>query len=119
MIVLPFILNLIIPCVMLTVGYQIKKKPNYDMRSQNGYCTPIAKKSQTNWNFGQRIAPIIFITNGNALILIELILTLAMTLMKLPTEANIIVGNIVGVCFMFLAFYMTDSEIENKAEGIK
>ena len=117
MIVLPFILNLIIPCVMITVGYQIKRKPNYDMKSQNGYCTPVAKKSQDNWNFGQRIAPIIFITNGSSLILIELVLTLAMTFMKLSTEVNILVGNIVGACFLLLAFYMTDSEIENSSQG--
>lgn len=116
MIVLPFILNLIIPLVMLIVGYQIKKKPNYDMKSQNGYSTPIARRSQESWDFGQKIAPIIFISNGQTLVLIELVLTYAMTMMKLNPETCIIIGNAVGALFLFLAFHMTDTEIENNVQ---
>ena len=65
------ILTLIIPFVMFLVGNMLKRHPISDMRSQNGYNTPLSRKSQAHWDYAQNIAPDIFILFGVRLFLIE------------------------------------------------
>ena len=43
------ILNLIIPFVMLIVGYILKKNTVENMKSSNGYNTPTSRKSKEHW----------------------------------------------------------------------
>ena len=45
------LLNFIVPFVMILVGYLIKKHPEWDMESQNGYNTPTSRKSQAHWDY--------------------------------------------------------------------
>ena len=50
------VLNLIVPFVMILVGYSFKKHPVTDMNSGNGYNTPTSRKSQEHWDYAQSIA---------------------------------------------------------------
>lgn len=64
---LELLLNLIIPFVMILVGYLFMKHPVWDMESHNGYNTPTSRKSQAHWDYAQSIAPGIFISLGKKL----------------------------------------------------
>ena len=113
---MPFLLllNLIVPYVMILVGYILKKHPVSDMKSQNGYNTPTSRKSQAHWDYAQNIAPDIFISIGKILGVIEVILSVMMFLFHVSSHSTLILGGCVGVGFLFFGFYKTDSEIEKK-----
>ena len=113
---MPFLLllNLIVPYVMILVGYILKKHPASDMKSQNGYNTPTSRKSQAHWDYAQDIAPDIFISIGKILGVIEIILSAIMFLFHISSQNALIVGGCVGVGFLLFGFYKTDSEIEKK-----
>ena len=113
---MPFLLllNLIVPYVMILVGYILKKHPVLDMKSQNGYNTPTSRKSQEHWDYAQSIAPDIFISIGKILGVIEIILSAIMFLFHISSQNALIVGGCVGVGFLLFGFYKTDSEIEKK-----
>ena len=108
------LLNLIVPFVMILVGYTLKKHPVLDMKSQNGYNTPTSRKSQEHWDYAQSIAPDIFICIGKILGVIEIILSAMMFLLHTSSQDALIVGGCVGVGFLLYGFYKTDSEIEKK-----
>ena len=72
--------NLIMPFVMVSVGYTFKKHPASDMDSNNGYNTPTSRKTREHWEYAQSIAPDIFISFGKALGLIEILLSVVMYL---------------------------------------
>lgn len=107
-------LNLIVPFVMILVGCILKKHPVSDMKSQNGYNTPVSRKSQAHWDYAQSIAPDIFISLGKILGIIEIILIVLMLLVHASYQAALIAGGCAGVGFLFFGFYKTDSEIEKK-----
>ena len=111
-----FVLNLICPVIMIVTGYYIKVKHSHDLKEHNGYNSFISRKSQINWECGQKIAPVVFISNGLELILIELALSIALVLTKVTMQHSIMIGNFVGACFFFLAFIMTDAEIVKNAQ---
>ena len=113
---MPFLLllNLIVPYVMILVGYILKKHPVLDMKSQNGYNTPTSRKSQEHWDYAQSIAPDIFISIGKILGVIEIVLSVMMFLFHTSSKDALIVGGCVGVGFLLYGFYKTDSEIEKK-----
>lgn len=118
---MPFLLllNLIVPYVMILVGYILKKHPVSDMKSQNGYNTPTSRKSQAHWDYAQNIAPDIFISIGKILGVIEIILSVMMFLFHASIHSALIVGGCVGVGFLFFGFYKTDSEIEKSLWRVK
>ena len=113
---MPFLLhlNLIVPYVMISVGYAFKKHPVLDMKSQNGYNTPISRRSQAHWDYAQSIAPGIFISTGKILGAAEIILSVMMFLFHVSIQAALTAGGFVGVGFLIFGFYKTDSEIEKK-----
>ncbi len=43
------VLNLIMPFVMVLVGYTFKKHPASDMDPNNGYNTPTSRKTREHW----------------------------------------------------------------------
>ena len=47
------ILNLIMPFVMILVGYLLKKHPVLDMSTHNGYNTSVSRRSQEHWDYAQ------------------------------------------------------------------
>ena len=106
------LLNLIMPFVMILVGYVFKKCPVSDMKSGNGYSTPTSRKSQAHWNYAQSIAPDIFISLGKILGIIEIIFSVVMFLFHVSSDITLVIGSCVGVVFLLFAFYKTDSEIE-------
>lgn len=106
--------NLIIPYVMISVGDTFKKHPASDMDSNNGYNTPVSRKTREHWDYAQSIAPDIFISFGKALGLIETVLGAVMYFTHVSIHTALGIGGIVGVGFLFLGFYKTDSEIEKK-----
>lgn len=110
---MPFmlLLNLIMPCVMILVGFIWKKYPA-DMESHNGYNTPASRKSQAHWVYAQSIAPDIFIALGKRLGVIELIICVVTLLLHISSQAAVIVGISVGVVFMLFGFYRTDLQIK-------
>ena len=108
------VLNFIIPFVMVFVGYILKKHPAKDMTSGNGYNTPTSRKSQEHWDYAQSIAPNIFIGTGKILGLIEIILCIALFLLNIPAQSVVFVGVVVGIIFLILGFYKTETGITSK-----
>ena len=105
------LLNLIIPFVMILVGYQLKRKPVTDMTKGNGYSTPVSRKSIENWNYAQKIAPDIFIFFGKVLLVIEIVLSAIMAVLDFGI-IGVSIGNIIGFGVMIAAFIYTDKKIE-------
>ncbi len=110
------ILTLIIPFVMLLVGNMLKRHPVLDMRSQNGYNTPLSRKSQAHWDYAQNIAPDIFILFGKRLFLIEGIWIVISVCFNMKVEISIMSGITVGIIFLILAFFKTEGCIKEKFE---
>ena len=108
------ILNLIIPFVMIIVGYILKKKPVKDMKSSNGYNTPTSRKSEEHWKYAQSIAPDIFINQGKILIIIEIVLSLALFMLKVSIKYILFIGIIIGFIFLFFSFYKTENKINSR-----
>ncbi len=112
------ILTLIIPFVMFLVGNMLKRHPISDMRSQNGYNTPLSRKSQAHWDYAQNIAPDIFILFGVRLFLIEGIWIVISVCFNMKVEISIISGITVGIIFLILAFLKTEKCIKEKFEKL-
>ncbi len=110
------ILTLIIPFVMLLVGNMLKRHPVLDMRSQNGYNTPLSRKSQAHWDYAQSIAPDMFILFGKRLFLIEGIWIVISVCFNMKVEISVISGITVGIIFLILAFLKTEECIKEKFE---
>ena len=108
------LLNFIVPFVMILVGYLIKKHPEWDMESQNGYNTPTSRKSQAHWDYAQSIAPDIFISLGKKLGVMEIILSGILFLLHTSIWVAVNVGICVGAGVLIYGFFKTDSEIRKK-----
>ena len=108
------LLNFIVPFVMILVGYLIKKHPEWDMESHNGYNTPASRKSQAHWDYAQSIAPDIFISLGKKLCVMEMILSGILFLLHTSIQAAVNVGICVGAGVLLYGFFKTESEIRKK-----
>lgn len=108
------ILNLIIPFVMLIVGYILKKNTVENMKSSNGYNTPTSRKSKEHWEYAQSIAPNIFINQGKILAIIEIVLSVVLFVFKVSTKDILTVGIIIGFIFLLFSFYKTENKINNR-----
>lgn len=108
------LLNFIVPFVMILVGYLIKKHPEWDMESQNGYNTPTSRKSQAHWDYAQSIAPDIFISLGKKLCVMEMILSGILFLLHTSIQVAVNVGTCVGAGVLLYGFFKTESEIRKK-----
>lgn len=108
------ILNLIIPFVMIIVGYILKKNPAKDMKSSNGYNTPTSRKSKEHWDYAQSIAPNIFINQGKILSIIEIVLNVVLFVFEFPIKYTLFVGIIIGFIFLFFSFYKTENKINSR-----
>ena len=108
------LLNLIIPFVMILVGWILKKHPVMDMKSHNGYNTPASRKSQEHWDYAQNIAPYNYIFLGKILGVIEIILSVVFLRLHISVGVALIVGICVEARFLIFGFYQTDAEIERK-----
>ncbi len=108
------VLNFIIPFVMVFVGYILKKHPVKDMTSGNGYNTPTSRKSQKHWDYAQSIAPNIFIGTGKTLGLVEIVLCISLLLLNISAQSTVFAGVVVGIIFLILGFYKTETGITSK-----
>ena len=113
------ILNAIVPFVLILVGFMFKKHPVSDMRSQNGYSTPVSRKSQMHWDYAQKIAPDIFISIGKRLFAVEAMISIVSLIFRLSVGTSIAVGTCIGFVFLFGGFLYTDSKIEEFVDGQK
>lgn len=108
------VLNFIIPFVMIFVGYILKRHPAKDMTSGNGYNTPTSRKSQEHWNYAQSIAPDNFIRTGKILGIVEFVLCVFLILLNVSVYPTVFTGIIVGIVFLILAFYKTETGIKRR-----
>ena len=108
------ILNFIIPFVMIFGGYILKRHPAKDMTSGNGYNTPTSRKSQERWNYAQNIAPNNFICTGKMLGAVEFALCVFLVLLNVSVYSTVFIGIVVGIVFLILAFYKTETGIKRK-----
>ena len=108
------ILNLIMPFVMILVGYHLKKHPVLDMSTHNGYNTSVSRRSQEHWDYAQSIAPDIFLSLGKVLLAVETVLSIVLLLFRIPVYISVAAGMCIGVAFLVFGFYKTDSKIKGK-----
>ncbi len=106
------LLNLIMPLVLLLVASMLKKHPCRDMDSGNGYNTPAARKSRARWEYAQSIAPEVYLSLGKTLLAVEVLLSAALLLLRVPEDTGLAAGITVGVVFMLGGFFLVDSRIE-------
>lgn len=110
------LLNAIVPLVMTLVGAILKKCPVSDMRSQNGYNTPVSRRSQRHWDYAQEIAPGIFISMGKGLLLLEAVISIVLLMLGISAVTAVIVGTVIGFVALFGTFFYTDSRIVESVE---
>ena len=91
------LLNLIMPFVMILVGYILKRHPATDIKSGNGYSTPTSRKSQEHWNYAQSIAPNNFISLGKILGVVEIIVSIGMFFLQISVNISLMVGICIGI----------------------
>ncbi len=82
------------------------------MDPNNGYNTSASRKTRERWDYAQSAAPDIFISLGKTLGIIEIALSAVMFLFHVLVHAALRVGGVVGLGFLFIGFYKTDSEME-------
>lgn len=109
-----FILNLIIPFVMVLIGTILRKHSVLDRNGHNGYNTPISRKSQKHWEYAQKIAPNIYISFGKYLFAAEIIVSLVLLLLHVSVIISVIIGESIGFACLFFSFYYTDRKIREK-----
>ena len=109
------LLNAIVPFVAVLVGALLKKCPVSDMKSQNGYNTPVSRRSQKHWDYAQKIAPDIFIAMGKYLFLAEVVISVILLLFGFFDVIIIIAGSGIGFAALIGTFFYTDSKIEEFA----
>ena len=107
-------LNLIIPFVMIIVGYILKKYPAKNMKSNNGYNTPTSRKSKEHWEYAQSIAPNIFINYGKTLVIVEIFSSIILPLFDVSINNTVLVGIILGFIFLSFSFYKTENKIKKR-----
>lgn len=106
--------NFIVPFVMVLVGFLLKKHPVSDMSRQNGYNTPVSRRSQAHWDYAQSIAPDIYISLGKYLFIIEIIISAIMLILKVPVGISVAAGMTISLIFLIYSFYYTDKQIKEK-----
>lgn len=111
--------NSIVPFVLIFVGAILKRHPVTDMRSQNGYNTPVSRRSQKHWDYAQQIAPDIFISIGKWLLAAEAAVSIILLIFRVSVVISIAVGLCTGLAVLFGGFYYTDSKIEEFVDGQK
>lgn len=111
------LLNAIVPFVMILVGGAFKKFPVSDMTSQNGYNTPVSRRSQKHWDCAQKIAPDIFVSMGKWLFVVEVVISIVLLMLDISVEISIIMGNCIGFAVLSGAFFYTDAKIKELVEG--
>lgn len=109
-----FILNFIIPFVMVLIGTILRKHPVLDRNSHNGYNTPTSRKSQKHWEYAQKIAPNIYISFGKYLFAAEIIISIVLLLFHISVVVSVIIGESIGFACLFFSFYYTDRKIKEK-----
>ena len=89
--------NFIVPLVMILVGNMLRKHPVSDMRSHNGYNTPVSRRSQAHWDYAQKIAPEIFIRLGKYLLAAEAVLNVVLLLARVSVGWALGIGGGIGI----------------------
>lgn len=103
--------NFIVPFVMILVGNMLRKHPVADMRSHNGYNTPVSRRSQVHWDYAQKIAPEIFIRLGKYLLAAEAVLNVVLLLARVSVGWALGIGGGIGIAALIGGFYYTDLKI--------
>ena len=103
--------NFIVPLVMILVGNMLRKHPVSDMRSHNGYNTPVSRRSQAHWDYAQKIAPEIFIRLGKYLLAAEAVLNVVLLLARVSVGWALGIGGGIGIAALTGGFYYSDLKI--------
>lgn len=110
------LLNFITPFVMIYVGFLFKKHPVKDRTTQNGYNTPLSRKSQAHWDYAQSIAPDIFISIGWLACAFELVFNLFLFFCQVSIDIALTAGNAAGLLFLIGGFCKTERKLKQKFE---
>lgn len=112
------LLNAIVPFVAVLVGFLLKKCPAADRESQNGYNTPVSRKSQRHWDYAQKIAPVIFVAMGKWLFVVEAIISVIFLVLGVSAVISVITGTGIGFAALIGTFFYTDSKIEEFVKNV-
>ena len=98
----------------MSVRFLLKKYPVTDRISGSGYNTPASRSAQEHWDYAQEIAPDIFLGLGTRLGITEVILNVCLFIFKVSAAHSLLIGIAIGVIFLFLGFYRTETKIKNR-----
>ena len=94
--------------------FLLKKYPVTNKISGSRYNTPASRSSQEHWDYAQEIAPDIFLGLGIRLGITEVILNVCLFIFKVPAAQSLLAGIAIGVIFLLLGFYRTETKIKNR-----
>lgn len=106
-----YVLNFIIPTVLLIVGFTTKKHPYHDIGS-NGYSTPKSRESQKAWDYAQLRAPNVFIKMGVLLFVVLSIVTILCLIFQIESDNGVKLGNLIGFIGLCTCFVIVESELK-------
>lgn len=110
------LLNFITPFVLIWVGALLKRHPQHDMSRQNGYNTPVSRKSQAHWDYAQEIAPDIYISFGKRMLPVKAVLCVSGLVLPVSAAQILVVGTCMDIFVLIYSFFYTDNKIR-KAVG--
>ena len=109
-----FILDIIIPLVMLIAGVLSAKKPPKNINALVGYRTERSQKSKQAWDFAQKYFGILFLKTGVAV--------LAVTLVVLKSSEKVwsiecVILIVLQTISVFVPIMLTDKKLKSKFDG--
>lgn len=109
-----FILDIIIPLVMLIAGVLSAKKPPKNINALVGYRTERSQKSKQAWDFAQKYFGILFLKTGVAV--------LAVTLVVLKSSEKVwsiecVILIVLQTISVFVPIILTEKKLKSKFDG--
>ena len=113
-----FILDIIIPLVMLTAGALSVKKPPKSINAFVGYRTERSQKSKQAWDFAQKYFGTLFLKTGIAVFAVTLVASLAVLKSSEKVwSVECIILIMLQTISVFVSIVMTERKLKNKFDG--
>lgn len=110
-----FILDIIIPLVMLIAGVLSAKKPPKNINVLVGYRTERSQKSKQAWNFAQKYFGILFLKTGVAVTLVASLVVLKSSEKVWSIECVILI--VLQTISVFVPIILTEKKLKSKFDG--
>lgn len=113
-----FILDIIIPLVMLIAGVLSAKKPPKNINALVGYRTERSQKSKQAWDFAQKYFGILFLKTGVAVFAVTLVASLAVLKSSEKVwSIECVILIVLQTISVFVPIILTEKKLKSKFDG--